>query len=136
MIESPCFFLIDDDPDDQEFFGLALEDIGNNIRYVKADDGLHALEILKADKNFLPDFIFLDLNMPRLNGKDCLIEIKKMPHLKDIPVYIYTTSMNENDKIETAKYGAEGFITKPFQFEHLVKILLKVMTTIIILPNL
>lgn len=116
-------FLIDDDKDDQEIFMLALEDMNISVSCITANDGNEALVHLTKDESFLPDFIFLDLNMPRINGKQCLAEIKKMGHLKDVPVIIYSTSSAQKDKTETEMLGATAFITKPSSISEFTKIL-------------
>jgi CheY-like chemotaxis protein len=116
-------FLIDDDKDDQEIFMLALEDMNINVACVTANDGNEALNKFAQDETFLPDYIFLDLNMPRINGKQCLVEIKKIDHLKNIPVIIYSTSSAQKDKLETEMLGASAFITKPSSISEFTKIL-------------
>jgi CheY-like chemotaxis protein len=116
-------FLIDDDKDDQEIFMLALEDMDINVSCITANDGNEALLKFAQDETFLPNFIFLDLNMPRINGKQCLIEIKKIDHLKDVPVIIYSTSSAQKDKVETEMLGAAAFITKPSSISEFTKIL-------------
>src|SRR5690348_8038759 len=105
--------LIDDDLDDQEIFTLALEKVDNEYRCIIANNGYEGLKYLSNKSNILPDYIFLDLNMPLMNGKECLIEIKKHSHLKHIPVIIYSTSSLQDDIIQTRKLGASDFITKP-----------------------
>src|ERR1700712_889169 len=116
-------FLIDDDKDDQEIFMLALEDMNIQVSCFTANDGNEALLKFAQDETFLPDYIFLDLNMPRINGKQCLIEIKKIDHLKDVPVIIYSTSSAQKDKMETEMLGATAFITKPSSISEFTKIL-------------
>ena len=71
------FFIADDDPDDQELFIEALLQIDAQCKCVTAFDGLEALNKLFSQTVYVPDFIFLDLNMPKMNGKECLVEIKK-----------------------------------------------------------
>jgi CheY-like chemotaxis protein len=105
--------LIDDDLDDQEIFMLALEKVDSELRCVVANNGYEGLKYLNTTSNPLPSYIFLDLNMPLMNGKECLIEIKKHSYLKHIPVVIYTTSSLQDDIIQTQKLGASDFITKP-----------------------
>ena len=61
----------------------------------------------------LPDYIFLDLNMALMDGKECLKKIREQNHLKSIPVIIFSTSSSQKDKEETQKLGANAFITKP-----------------------
>jgi len=105
--------LIDDDLDDQEIFTLALEKVDRGFSSVIAKNGYEGLKYLTNKSNTLPDYIFLDLNMPLMNGKECLIEIKKHSYLKHIPVIIYSTSSLQDDIIQTRKLGAADFITKP-----------------------
>jgi CheY-like chemotaxis protein len=112
--------IVDDDPDDRELFIEVLLEINSSIVCYKAVDGKDALLVLKKlKKHQLPDYIFLDLNMPRLNGKQCLIEIKKDIRLFDIPVIIYTTSNQEEDMEESRRLGASFFLTKPERFNEL-----------------
>jgi len=124
------FFLIDDDIDDQEIFGLAIEDVNAKIKCEIANDGREALDILLADEAFTPDFIFLDLNMPRISGKECLVEMRKIPRLQHVPIYIYSTSSSDKDKTETNSLGATGFITKPYKIDDLVEILSEIILTV------
>jgi CheY-like chemotaxis protein len=104
--------LVDDDDDDKEIFCLALKNTNATIECTTASDGLEALSIL-SNKSFIPDYIFLDLNMPRMNGKECLKEIRKHNHLNHVPVIIFTTSAAGKDIEETKRLGANSFITKP-----------------------
>jgi CheY-like chemotaxis protein len=114
-------FLVDDDLDDLEIFALAVEDLHGTIQCVTALDGVEAIEKLRSDESFVPDFIFLDLNMPRMNGKQCLLEIKKIKRLFSIPVIIYSTSSNRRDIDETLQLGAAHFLTKPSSISSLTK---------------
>ncbi|MET6997687.1 response regulator [Chitinophaga defluvii] len=109
--------LIDDDVDDRMIFGEVLQEIAPGIIYNEAINGEDAL--LKLEADVLPDIIFLDLNMPRINGKQFLAEVQKMDHLKHIPVVIYTTSSHELDQRETRELGAAGFLTKPNSLKEL-----------------
>ena len=115
--------LVDDDDDDRELFRGAIEDIDPTIECIEANDGEKALELLLSDKKQRPDFIFLDLNMPRVNGFQCLKELKNNDNLKSIPVIIYTTSQRNEDKIKTRKMGAAYYITKPHRHADLRKVI-------------
>ncbi len=117
--------LIDDDLDDQEIFLLALGRTKLNIKCETAADGLKGLDKLEKSDT-LPDFIFLDLNMPNMDGKKCLVEIKKRPRYDNIPVIMYSTSSYINDIRETKRLGATGFITKPTNVDTLVNLLTQV----------
>lgn len=116
-LKKTCF-LIDDDVDDQEIFIMALDQLDMQFHCTVANNGNEALQKLKRE-SVLPDYIFLDLNMPRMNGKECLKELKKNERLQNIPVIIYTTSSSKADMEDTLKLGAAGFITKPFSLKEL-----------------
>jgi CheY-like chemotaxis protein len=105
--------IVDDDEDDQKLFIESAKEVDEDIRCVTANDGQEAIIFLKDEHNTLPDYIFLDLRMPRINGKQCLEEIKKDKRLRHIPIFIYTTSKNVQDSIDLKKMGAVHFITKP-----------------------
>jgi DNA-binding response OmpR family regulator len=127
MQEKIICFLIDDDDDDQEIFSLALNTIDENISFVSANDGVEALDKLHVDNAFTPHFIFLDLNMVRMNGRECLREIKKIPRLNNIPVIIYSTSSEQKDITETILLGAADYIVKPPSISILTKRLEQVL---------
>jgi CheY-like chemotaxis protein len=115
-------FLIDDDTDDQEIFSLALKEVSEDYTCEVSSDGYEALHHLIHARQ-LPDYIFLDLNMPRMNGKECLAELKKVDRLRQIPVVIYSTSSFQHDINETRALGAAAFITKPFSVDELTRTL-------------
>lgn len=121
------FFLVDDDRDDREIFIEALAEIDGNCTCITAENGEDALQKLTTN-SFLPDYIFLDLNMPRMNGRECLVEIKNMKRLQEIPVIIYTTSSLQREKEELAQLGAAMFITKPANFHELCDSLKEVLS--------
>lgn len=112
MNDDATIFLIDDDSDDQEIFALALEEIFRSYTCVTAKNGVEALEKLRSG-NVKPDYIFLDLNMPRMNGKQCLAEIRKESVLNKIPVIIYSTSSESHHMEQMITMGASAFVTKP-----------------------
>ncbi len=107
------FFLVDDDIDDHEFFMDALKEIDPSIKCIPAMNGDEAMQKLKGWSGPLPDFIILDLNLPGMNGKKCLTEIKKSEALSDIPVVIYSTTSEKKIIEEMEAIGASYFITKP-----------------------
>ncbi len=112
--------IIDDDPDDIDFFLEAVQSLQKEIECEKAGNGEEALKKLRASSQ-LPDYIFLDLNMPRINGKEFLYELKHEKKLKNIPVVIFSTSGIEADIRETIKMGAKSFIIKPIRVEDLAR---------------
>src|ERR1700761_8135544 len=84
--------LVDDDDNDREFFEDALKTIATDITLKIAGNGVEALDLL-CNSTVLPDLIFMDLNMPLRNGYECLGDIKKNERLKNIPVVIFSTSL-------------------------------------------
>jgi CheY-like chemotaxis protein len=119
--------IVDDDEDDRDLFSEALNQIDPSITCSMAKDGEEALRMLKLHRVRKPDMIFLDLNMPRINGIQCLKELKNDFALCNIPVVIYTTSKLKADKEITAKLGAVDFISKPTSFTILVSTLKTVL---------
>lgn len=113
MKNSLKILIVDDDADDRKLFIDAIKEVDTDINCTTAVDGKEALELLKSNYNSLPDFIFLDLRMPRFGGKKCLQEIKGDERLKAIPVVIYTTSKDVEEAKELREIGAVHFISKP-----------------------
>lgn len=105
-------FLVDDDPDDQEIFASVIEVILPTAKCSGAPNGQRAIEKL-TDGSAKPSIIFLDLNMPLMNGKQFLVEIKKHPEIEKIPVVVLSTSSDPANVAETKQLGASYFITKP-----------------------
>jgi len=116
-------FLIDDDEDDQEIFTMALKDINHPIECFFANDGVEAILKFKNDPSFLPDYIFIDINMPRMNGIECLEVFKASPSIKHIPVFMISTSADANIMAKSKAMGAVDFIVKPSSVSALTKIL-------------
>ncbi|POY37326.1 response regulator [Solitalea longa] len=135
MQEKLLIFLIDDDVDDHEVFSIALEDILPLAECVFALDGFYALQKINDDADFSPNFIFIDINMPRMNGIQCLKEIKKIPHLKHIPIYMYSTSAEPPIVEECINSGACGFIKKEVSIADLQNKLCEIFLNIQLLPN-
>jgi CheY-like chemotaxis protein len=114
--------LIDDDDDDQEIFLSALENVDRSIVCTALDNATEALSMLQ-EKKINPDLIFLDLNMPIMNGEQFLKTIKKLNNLQDIPVIILSTSSHKSTVQLTKSLGAKDFVSKPDKFEDLINIL-------------
>lgn len=127
MKENLRLLIVDDDADDRRFFVEAASEINATIECAVAKDGLHALEVLNDANNVLPDFIFLDLRMPRFNGKRCLMELKASERLKNIPVIIYSTSTDVKESTDLKSLGAVRFISKPHSPEEVYYILTVVL---------
>lgn len=115
MSKYRSIFLIDDDEDDQLLFDDALKRIDAGLKLFTAENGIEALKLLEPPQIF-PDIIFLDLNMPVMNGFEFLGEFKKFEHLLPVPIVIFTTSSNPDHVLQTHALGARAFITKPASF--------------------
>ena len=109
--EKKLLMIVDDDKDDRFFFRSAIHKYNPLFEFIEAENGDDALKQLRKIELF-PDFIFLDLNMPKMDGKECLKELKRDKSLKDIPVIIYSTSEYQLDKELCKKLGADYFLTK------------------------
>src|SRR6478672_5047744 len=120
--------LTDDDRDDASLFKEALQEIDDRITLECFEEGRVAVDHLTAKDFELPDIIFLDINMPIINGWYCLEEFKKSSRLVNVPIYIYTTSSHKMEKERALSMGATGFITKPNDFNELKKILKKILS--------
>ena len=127
---SPITILIaDDDADDRMLIKDAFESgkLSNRLAFV--EDGEELLEYLRregryadlADQTY-PGLILLDLNMPKMDGREALRELKADPRLQRIPVVVLTTSEAEEDILRTYGLGVNSFITKPVSFTELVKV--------------
>ncbi len=121
MKKLSMILLVDDDVDDQEVFCEVLKEINSSIECITAADCEEVLTMLQNNLPGLPDYIFLDLNMPRMNGKQCLKALKEHEVFKNIPVIIYSTSSSTKDKEETDDLGAAYFLTKPSSISGLRK---------------
>jgi CheY-like chemotaxis protein len=116
MVKKPLrVLLVDDDPDDRQFFQEAVNEINTDIHCDFCRDGIEALEFLDKTGE-LPQFIFLDMNMPRMDGKECLKEIKRHPVFSGIPVIIYSTSRMQHEEDDFLRHGASRFLQKPSSF--------------------
>lgn len=117
------FFLVDDDADDREIFTMALKNVNREAKCITADDCGQAVEKLRKDPDFKPDYIFLDINMPKMNGMECLSEIKKIARHDGVPVYMYSTSAEPQVAEESKRLGAADFIKKQVNIRELERIL-------------
>ena len=120
--------MADDDEDDQLMARDAFETnrLHNVLYFVK--DGIELMDYLRRQGNFSdpsssprPGLILLDLNMPLMDGREALKEIKSDSELHSIPIVVLTTSKAEEDIIKTYEYGVNSFITKPVTFQGLVE---------------
>ena len=116
--------LADDDPDDRAFTMRALRQnrLSNDVHTV--EDGEELMDFLYRRGNYTtaprPDVILLDLNMPRMDGREALEQIKTDASLRKIPVVVLTTSEADQDILQTYDLGVNAFVTKPVTFDGLV----------------
>lgn len=134
----------DDDADDRMLIEDAFQEskLGNDLRFVK--DGVELLEYLRREGDYTdpasaprPGIILLDLNMPRMDGREALAQIKGDADLKQIPVVVLTTSKAEEDIVRTYDLGVSSFIAKPVTFDglvDLVRVLSDYWVQIVVLP--
>ena len=116
--------LVDDNPGDARLATEALKDGEVESRLHTAKDGVEAIDFLRRKGGYFdaprPDLILLDLNMPRMNGRQVLAEIKEDPALKDIPVVILTGSRELDDIVKSYDLHANCYVTKPTDFEQFI----------------
>lgn len=127
-----CIYLVDDDIDDQEIFSSALSEIEIPVElfvFSNAMELLDSLSQLNLNPN-KPDAIFLDLYMPKMDGEECLVNIRKNIDFEDIPVLIYSTEY-DLDRIEKLfSLGANRYLRKADSYSSLVEALIKTVASI------
>lgn len=133
MPESPeliTILIADDDADDRMLAQEALEEcrLANDVRFV--ENGVELLSYLRREGRFAapgaaprPGLVLLDLNMPKMDGREALRELKADPTLRRIPVVVMTTSKAEEDIYRTYDLGVSSYVTKPVTFEGLVEVM-------------
>jgi CheY-like chemotaxis protein len=135
--------MADDDDDDCVLVGAALKESGlaHDLRFV--GDGRELLDYLYNEGDFAdsekypkPSLILLDLNMPRIDGREALAKIKSDPLLKNIPILIFTTSKEERDVSLSKQAGASSFLSKPEAFADLIDMLSKFCAAIVNNPDI
>lgn len=114
--------IAEDDMDDRFLLQAAFVETGDHEELVFVDNGVKVIEYLdtlaeKGEDAVYPEIIIMDLNMPKKNGKEVLVELKQHPIYKKIPVIIYTTTRNEIEVKTCYELGANTYIVKPVSFE-------------------
>ena len=120
--------LADDDADDCIFFKEALEELPVSAKLTTVNDGVQLMQLLSAKETPLPHALFLDLNMPRKGGLECLSEIKIIDKLMNLPVIIFSTSLNMEVVDLLYQKGAHYYICKPGEFDKLKKVIFEAVT--------
>lgn len=122
--------LADDDRDDRYFFLKALQELSIRVRLNTVEDGEQLITYLLKNCKDLPDVLFLDLNMPRKSGAECLEEIKRNANLKSLPVVIYSTSLYEDVAEHLYALGAHYYVRKT-DYAELKKVLKRVLLLLV-----
>lgn len=116
------FFLIDDDTDDIALFKEAISELNDSIMLQSATNGQDAMDKLNRGEVENPDVIFLDINMPVMNGWQFLLALKENSLYKHIPVIVFSTSLNQTDVNRALTLGALCFFSKPDDYSRLKEI--------------
>ena len=122
--------LADDDMDDCDFFKEALEELSISTTLLTVNDGVELMDYLSANSDNFPYALFLDLNMHRKGGVECLSEIEMISKLKNLPVIIFSTSLDTQVVDLLYNSGAYYYIRKPGEFGKLKKVILEAVTSI------
>ncbi len=119
----------DDDPDDLSLMHEVLKDKDHHFNFKEVQNGLQAMSYLNSltDPNDFPNLIILDMNMPILNGRETLVQIKSNHKFENIPIVVFTTSNSELDRSFCRHYGVE-MITKPPTFNGLKLVVQKLLS--------
>lgn len=125
-------FVIDDDPDDLESFKLAIDAVNQDITCITANSGEEGLRLLDALES-PPQYIFLDLNMPSMNGWECLHEIKSRDRLRQVPIIILSTAQSLKTLQELRQLEIARYIVKPDNLNDLSKAIARVFVREVIL---
>jgi len=115
--------LADDDLDDCMFFEEVLKELPFDFALHTVNDGEQLMTVLVSHPDPLPDVLFLDLNMPRKTGYECMAEIKENGRLRSLPVIILSTSLNHDMTEQLYEMGAYRYIRKPGNFAKLKKVI-------------
>ena len=115
--------LVEDDPEDQFIFRDAIDSVENAEPVHAEKNGVEALRYLQSlSSQQLPCLILADLNMPVMNGSELLTHLKEHEEFRDIPVVIYTTSVNSLEKEACLRLGAHAYITKPLSYQQSIEV--------------
>ncbi len=119
--------LIENDEDEQDIFCTALHEVDPDILCFFAKSGQEAMEKLNSDWSFLPSFIFIDMNMPLMDGRQCVREIRQMDRLNQVPVYVYSSAADPRLIAEVKQSGATDFMLKPASFQAITELLSQIL---------
>ena len=118
---------IDDDADDGSIFMEAVKEIDPAITCLFVSKGNDAIKLLSNDLGILPDYIFLDINMPEMDGRECLVKLRKMKKLEEVSIIMFSTSIPDQDKSKYNEMNA-ACLEKPGDFKSLKASLKKILS--------
>ncbi|WP_158977952.1 response regulator [Cellulophaga sp. L1A9] len=121
-------WLVDDDEDDRSFFIEGLESLKVNFELKEFTNGKEPICFFEANSSIIPDMIFLDLNMPVMNGIECLEYIRNHEPFKNVIIAMYSTSSSGQDIQCCYEKGANLYIIKPSRFQDLKKCMEKILS--------
>ena len=129
-MENLTIFLADDDNDDRMLFTEALGELPLDLSVLTFDNGVDLMSNLLDLDLVLPDLIFLDLNMPLMNGEECLDDIRRETNLNSVPIVIYSGFLDVEQVTLLKAKGADYYLKKPSTFEDLKRLLKKAISTV------
>jgi CheY-like chemotaxis protein len=140
-VEMIDVLLVEDDPADVLLIEEAFADNKVRNRLHRVADGVEALQFLRRQGQYAdapqPDLVLLDLNLPRMDGREVLAEVKADETLRQIPVVVLTTSKAEEDVLRSYKLHANAYVTKPVDFERFIEVVRQIdefFVTVVKLP--
>ena len=129
MEEKHCIIVADDDTDDQFMLKEAFSSLNFDKEICSVENGEELLDFLNKKGKYegmslpIPKLILLDLNMPKIDGRQCLRIIKEQKEFCKIPIVIFSTSNNPEDISQSYELGANSYIIKPYSYNELVEII-------------
>ena len=137
----PTILIAEDDPDDRLLLKVAFADFDDSFELRFVENGEELMEYLHHRGEYAksmppkPGLILLDLNMPKKDGREALVEIKRRADLEGIPLVIWTTSNEEEDKVFCAEAGASAYVTKPGNYLDMEAAVRDIVKTQVQLPS-
>jgi len=119
--------LIDDDLDDQEIFKLCVEKLSTKVNFTGITDSVEAVSSLTSNSDYTPAYIFLDMNMPKMNGMQCLASLRQIQRLNHCKIFMYSTTSEDLMVAKSKALGADNFIVKPARTMELREKLIKLL---------
>lgn len=122
--------LVDDDEDDRDLFAEAFQSLNLKSDFVQFKNGQELLDYIKEIDHSIATLVFLDLNMPIISGMEVLKQLRKTLNINDVFITIYSTSSSQKDVENAYNFGANGYLRKPSNFQHLCKLIYKAIDTV------